>query len=38
MRVGVLASGSGTNLQVLLDRPDVDVVAVASDKAGCRAL
>ena len=38
MRVGVLASGSGTNLQVLLDRSDVDVVAVASDKAGCRAL
>lgn len=38
MRVGVLASGSGTNLQVLLDRADVDVVAVASDQAGCRAL
>lgn len=38
MRVGVLASGSGTNLQVLLDRPDVDVVAVASDKPDAHAL
>ena len=38
MRVGVLASGSGTNLQVLLDREDIDVVAVASDKPGSRAL
>jgi phosphoribosylglycinamide formyltransferase-1 len=38
MRVGVLASGSGTNLQALLDDPEVDVVAVASDKAGVRAL
>ena len=38
MRVGVLASGSGTNLQVLLDDPEIDVVAVASDKPGVRAL
>ncbi|MDQ5807610.1 MAG: phosphoribosylglycinamide formyltransferase [Actinomycetota bacterium] len=38
MRVGVLASGAGTNLQVLLDAPDVDVAAVASDKPGARAL
>jgi phosphoribosylglycinamide formyltransferase 1 len=37
-RVGVLASGSGTNLQVLLDAPDIDVVAVASDKADAPAL
>ncbi|HEV2813014.1 MAG TPA: phosphoribosylglycinamide formyltransferase, partial [Solirubrobacteraceae bacterium] len=36
--VGVLASGSGTNLQALLDAPDVDVVAVASDKPGAGAL
>ena len=38
MRTGVLASGSGTNLQALLDAEDVDVVAVASDKADARAL
>ena len=38
VRVGVLASGSGTNLQVLLDDPEIDVVAVASDKPGVRAL
>jgi phosphoribosylglycinamide formyltransferase-1 len=38
VRVGVLASGSGTNLQVLLDAPDVDVVAVASDKPEAAAL
>jgi phosphoribosylglycinamide formyltransferase 1 len=37
MRVGVLASGSGTNLQALLDG-DVGVVAVASDKPEARAL
>ena len=36
--VGVLASGSGTNLQALLDAPDIEVVAVASDKPGARAL
>ncbi len=36
--VGVLASRSGTNLQVLLDAPDVDVVAVASDKPDAAAL
>jgi phosphoribosylglycinamide formyltransferase 1 len=36
--VGVLASGSGTNLQVLLDDPEIDVVAVASDRADARAL
>ncbi|HEX8206878.1 MAG TPA: formyltransferase family protein, partial [Solirubrobacteraceae bacterium] len=38
MRVGVLASGSGTNLQALLDAPDTGVVAVASDKPDARAL
>jgi len=36
--VGVLASGSGTNLQVLLDDPEINVVAVASDKADVPAL
>jgi phosphoribosylglycinamide formyltransferase-1 len=41
MKVGVLASGAGTNLQALLDSVhghEVDVVAVASDKPGARAL
>ncbi|MEO7557071.1 MAG: phosphoribosylglycinamide formyltransferase [Acidimicrobiales bacterium] len=38
MRVGVLASGSGTNLQALLDDAEIDVVAVASDKADVPAL
>ena len=41
LRVGVLASGSGTNLQALLDRVHgrgADVVLVGSDKPGCRAL
>ncbi len=38
MRVGVLASGSGTNLQALLDDGAIDVVAVASDKPQARAL
>lgn len=42
MRVGVLASGNGTNLQALLDRvhgqDGIEVVAVASDKPEARAL
>jgi phosphoribosylglycinamide formyltransferase-1 len=42
LRVGVLASGAGTNLQALLDsvhREDgIEIVAVASDKAGAGAL
>lgn len=41
MKVGVLASGEGTNLQALLDTVhghEADVVAVASDKPGARAL
>jgi phosphoribosylglycinamide formyltransferase-1 len=41
-RVGVLASGAGTNLQAIIDRvhgrDGVDVVAVGSDKPGARAL
>jgi phosphoribosylglycinamide formyltransferase 1 len=40
-RVGVLASGEGTNLQALLDTVhgrEAEVVAVASDQAGARAL
>ena len=42
MKVAVLASGEGTNLQALLDqvhgRDGISVVAVASDKPGARAL
>ena len=42
MRVGVLASGAGTNLQAILDRvhgrDGVEVAAVASDKADAPAL
>ncbi len=42
MRVAVLASGTGTNLQALLDRAHgrdgVEIVAVASDKPGALAL
>jgi phosphoribosylglycinamide formyltransferase 1 len=41
MRIGVLASGEGTNLQALLDTVhgrEAEVVAVASDKPGARAL
>jgi phosphoribosylglycinamide formyltransferase 1 len=41
-RVGVLASGTGTNLQAVLDhvhgRDGIEVVAVASDRADARAL
>lgn len=40
-RVVVLASGSGTNLQALIDQVhgrEVDIVGVGSDKPGCRAL
>jgi phosphoribosylglycinamide formyltransferase 1 len=41
MRVGVLASGAGTNLQAILDRvhgrEGVEVVAVASDQPGAPA-
>ena len=40
-RVGVLASGAGTNLQALLDTVhghEVSIVAVASDKPGAQAL
>jgi phosphoribosylglycinamide formyltransferase 1 len=42
MRVGVLVSGAGTNLQAILDRvhgrEGVEVVAVASDRPGAPAL
>ena len=42
MRVGVLASGAGTNLQAILDhvhgREGVEVVAVGSDQPGAQAL
>src|SRR3954447_4730436 len=41
LRVGVLASGAGSNLQAILDRvhgKDADVVAVGSDKPGAPAL
>jgi len=42
VKVGVLASGEGTNLQALLERvhgrDGVEVVAVASDKPAARAL
>jgi phosphoribosylglycinamide formyltransferase 1 len=40
MRVGVLASGSGTNLQALLDAPDAayEIALVASDKREAGAL
>jgi phosphoribosylglycinamide formyltransferase 1 len=42
MRVGVLASGAGTNLQAILDRLHgrglVEVVAVAGDQPGAEAL
>jgi phosphoribosylglycinamide formyltransferase 1 len=38
VRIGVLASGEGTNLQALLDDPEIEVVAVASDKPQARAL
>jgi phosphoribosylglycinamide formyltransferase-1 len=42
MRVGVLASGAGTNLQAILDRlhrrRGIEVVAVASDQPGATAL
>jgi phosphoribosylglycinamide formyltransferase-1 len=41
-RIGVLASGTGTNLQAILDRlhgrDGIEVVAVASDKPEARAL
>jgi phosphoribosylglycinamide formyltransferase-1 len=38
VNVGVLASGEGTNLQALLDDPEIEIVAVASDKPEARAL
>ncbi len=37
-RVCVLVSGEGSNLQALLDDPEIDVVAVASSRAAARGL
>lgn len=37
MRVGVLASGSGTILETMLERGDIPIVAVVADRR-CRAL
>ena len=41
-RIAVLASGTGTNLQAILDglhgRDGIEVVCVASNKPGARAL
>ena len=34
LRVGVLISGEGTNLQALIDAPDIDVACVVSSRAG----
>jgi phosphoribosylglycinamide formyltransferase 1 len=34
----VLISGEGTNLQALIDAPDVDVAGVVSSRAGARGL
>ena len=36
--IAVLISGEGTNLQALLDDPDIDVAAVASSQEGARGL
>ena len=38
MRIGVLVSGEGTNLQALLDDDQIDVVCVASNNADARGL
>jgi phosphoribosylglycinamide formyltransferase 1 len=38
VKVGVLVSGEGTNLQALLDDEQVDVVCVGSNKPDARAL
>ena len=38
MRVGVLVSGEGTNLQALLDDGEIDVVCVGSSRAEARGL
>jgi len=34
----VLISGRGTNLQALIDAPDIDVAGVVSSRAGARGL
>jgi phosphoribosylglycinamide formyltransferase-1 len=38
VRVGVLISGEGTNLQALLDDPEIDVVCVGSNNSQARGL
>jgi phosphoribosylglycinamide formyltransferase 1 len=38
LKVGVLISGSGTNLQALIDDPAVDVACVVSSRAGVPGL
>ena len=38
MKVGVLVSGEGTNLQALLDDGEIDVACVASNKPDARGL
>jgi phosphoribosylglycinamide formyltransferase-1 len=38
VKVGVLVSGEGTNLQALLDEGDIEVVCVASSNPDARAL
>lgn len=38
MRVGVLISGTGTNLQALIDDPEIDVAAVVSSRADAPGL
>ena len=38
LRVGVLISGSGTNLQALIDAPDIEVACVVSSRADAGGL
>jgi phosphoribosylglycinamide formyltransferase-1 len=38
VRAGVLISGEGTNLQALIDAPDVDVACVVSSRADARGI
>ncbi|HEX2376138.1 MAG TPA: formyltransferase family protein, partial [Gaiellales bacterium] len=38
MRVGVLISGEGTNLQALIDAGDIDVACVVSSRPDARGL
>ncbi|MGZ4480940.1 MAG: hypothetical protein ACXVY5_01940 [Gaiellales bacterium] len=38
MTVGVLISGSGTNLQALIDAPDIEIAAVVSSREDAHGL